>query len=950
MLFLTIGVVSASENSSDAHLLENSIEDTHLAESSIDAVEQDLSEEANHNISDSQQTDNDDNLDPKPEDELNNSNENSSNSLPTISYKKISESIVVYPKHITKQYTSGYITFPVKLYDIVTYDGISYKSPRYNDLVKLKVYSGSKFKVYYGRVGSDGIAHVPLTNLALGNHKVLIFIGDTYNGLSYVKIIKATTTVYAPVKFVKYAGKGNFNVRVVDKNKFPVKNVLLKINVFSKYEYNTYSIKTDSYGVAKLKTGSLSLGYHRISISTKDKRYTISKMSGVIVSKSVPKAVEKLIVYAPSKVVKYGNNTLFKIEVKNGYGYPVKNILLKVNVFSGKKYKTYNLKTDLKGVAKFNTKSLSLGSHGLVIKSGDKNYLLSNVSKIVVNKNGVYNDYYPVRMVSLNFAPNGDGHYYAKLSWGSKKNSTYEVLRKSNSEFSVISRVTADSDVMSFIDRVNETDSYTYSVRMLITNGKTEKILGPYDLRGLKLIDKPQVKVKIQNMKSTITWTKVNGATKYMIFRKVSRDGQFKLLAVVDGNKLSYNDYYYKSTEALSKLLKKGVFIDPDFNALVYTVRACYIGKIDELNNKKSFGSYLIDGDFHLETPVIISLANNRIKWGGVPNADGYQILKKQGTSGDWEEIARVNKTTSNIQSFALAEIDNSSYYAVQAFAIKNGKYVYGGYDTGFSLINNCGNSSKYKIMYIGDSITYGTPNISLTSRHIFSIPYRVQQLIGGVYFNPSIPDSTYQYRTDGPSIIPDVMVPIAAGNVPDHYPYQIYISNDSEGVAKASIDYYDVVVLAAGTNDYKYNTPLGTLNSNDLNTFNGALNYILSKIESASKQRVKRGEEPIKIVFVDLYYSNCRYNPLKLENRDITPNNIGLTLSDYQKALDRQLNKWQNKSSYLSFYNFNTRNYGIVNGENCGYTTMDNIHFIRYTYAQYGNVFAQFLLKKVFV
>ena len=70
----------------------------------------------------------------------------------------------------------------------------------------------------------------------------------------------------------------------------------------------------------------------------------------------------------------------------------------------------------------------------------------------------------------------------------------------------------------------------------------------------------------------------------------------------------------------------------------------------------------------------------------------------------------------------------------------------------------------------------------------------------------------------------------------------------------------------------------------------------------------------------------------------------------DYQDALWAQYNKWQSQSDgILSFYNFKTREYDIVNSDNSPYTASDNLHFTKFTYGQYGNAFAQFLLENVF-
>jgi hypothetical protein len=57
-------------------------------------------------------------------------------------------------------------------------------------------------------------------------------------------------------------------------------------------------------------------------------------------------------------------------------------------VFTGKKYNTYTVKTNKKGLAKINTKSLKIGKHKVIISSGllliVKAYKKSNIIHKIV--------------------------------------------------------------------------------------------------------------------------------------------------------------------------------------------------------------------------------------------------------------------------------------------------------------------------------------------------------------------------------------------------------------------------------------------------------------------------------------------------------------------------------------------------------------------------------------
>ena len=866
-------------------------------------------------------------------------------------------------KSMKVNYTVGNITYQVKPYDIVNINGTSYFSPLYNTKVTLRVYTGDSYKTYSAYVNEKGIASINVLHPAVGTHKVLIFINNKQVGSSSIKVIRSEAKAYAPAKTVKRKANSYFYIKLSDFTGALVKNTRLKVSVYTGKKVKTYTIKTNTQGVAKLSTKKLALGTHKVIIKTNNKNIKVNKLTKIIVRKTLPKKVTKLTANAPAKTVKYKANSYFTIKVTDYFGFRKKNFKIKVKVYTGKKYVTYTVKTSATAIAKISTKKLAVGTHKVVINSGNKSYSLSKSSKIIVNKTlSSGSTSIAPALVATQFYQKGD-NYYALVRWNAKKNSNYQLLRKLNGNtYDVLANIKADSSDMSYYDKIASDKLYTYSVREILSNS-SGKILGPYDTEGLKLVDKVNVTVDFQNMKADIHWTKDPSATKYRVFRKVGRDGEFKCIATVDAKNLNYVDYYYKSPDDLADLFTASVFINPDYNTLFYTVRACTQKTVNSVT-KTSYGLYLLDGDFHLETPSISSLNETTLKWGRVRNAEGYLILKKALDSDVWEVIYNVTVGTKATESLAVSDIVHDAYYAVQAYSTKNGETVFSGIDEGFTLKNyNPLEYAKQRILYFGDSITHGSPYDSAGDQHIFSIPYRVAQLLGCVYYNPSIPGSTYHdlgyYEENGTQInientdyyryriTREVVEPISEGRNPANSDY-LNTKTNSEGVENTTIEDYNIVVLAAGTNDYLDNTVLGEKNSTDNKTFNGALNYILGMIEEASQKRVAEGKEAIKVVFVDLYYSDRTYVYKQINNRDTTPNKIGFTLTDYQKELDGQLSKW-NESEYLTCYNFNTRNYDIVNQETCPYLSTDNLHFTKYAYGLYGNAFAQFLLDEVF-
>jgi len=863
-------------------------------------------------------------------------------------------------KSMTVKYTVGNIIYQVKPYDIVNINGTNYFSLLYNVKVSIRVYTGDTYKTYYAYVDEKGIASIKVPHPAVGTHKVMVYVNDKNMGSSSIKVTKSNATVYAPKKTVKRKANSYFYIKLSDFTSALVKNTSIKVNVYTGKKVKTYSVKTNTKGVAKISTSKLALGTHKVIINSTNKNLKVYKSTKIIVKKSVAKGVLKITASAPSKTVKHKANSYFNIKVTDYFGFLKKNLKIKVKVYTGSKYVTYTVKTNSSAIARIKTNKLAIGTHKVVISSGNKNYKLSKSSKIIVNKTlSTGSTSIAPALVATQFYPQGED-YYALVRWKAKNNTNYQVLRKLGSgDYDVLANVKSNSKDMIFYDKIGSDKLYTYSVREILINS-SGNILGPYDNEGLKLIDRPNVTVDFQNLKAVVKWTKDSSATKYRVFRKIGRDGAYKCIAIVDAPNLSYVDYYYNSETDLENLLTASVFIDPSYNSLFYTVRAC-TQKIVNAVTKTSYGLYYADGDFHLESPSIVTLNETTLKWGKVPNAEGYLILKKDEGSDIWEVFDNVTAKTSTIQSLDLSGIEKSAYYAVQSYSTKNGVTVFSDFDKGFSLKNFDPMAfANQRILYFGDSITHGSPYDSAATQHVFSIPYRVAQLLGCVYYNPSIPGSTYHdlgVNDDGSNIentnyyryriTREVVEAISEGRYPANCEFLNSKAN-SEGIENTTVEDYNIVVLAAGTNDYLDNTVLGEENSTDNSTFNGALNYILGKIEESSQNRVAEGKDPIKVVFVDLYYSDRTYNYKQLNNRDTTPNQIGLTLTDYQMELDNQLSKW-NESEYLSCYNFNTRDYEIVNQQTCPYVSTDNLHFSKFTYGQYGNAFAQFLLDEVF-
>lgn len=105
---------------------------------------------------------------------------------------------------------------------------------------------------------------------------------------------------------------------------------------------------------------------------------------------SKPKPVRKIATKTEADIVafKYKSKNYFKVEIEDRYDddIPIKNVKVKLKIYTGTSSKTYIVKTNPRGIAKFNTQNLKPGSHKVVITSADDRYKINKVSKIIIGK------------------------------------------------------------------------------------------------------------------------------------------------------------------------------------------------------------------------------------------------------------------------------------------------------------------------------------------------------------------------------------------------------------------------------------------------------------------------------------------------------------------------------------------------------------------------------------
>ena len=256
--------------------------------------------------------------------------------------------------------------------------------PLSNKKVTILAYKGDySHDQYHATTDSKGIARLAPVDSAdnydfiaiadAGNFKVV----SSLNNIQYYKtsaLIKANNVV------ATYNSGKQFTAQILNKNtKKAVAGV--KVSIFvSGNRFKSYDCISNNDGKVSLDLSSLSVGKWTVEVYSYDNPENI-ELSKVKFSFKVNKAPTK--VKAPKVTNKFKKSKYFKVTVK-AYNKPLNKVKVKVKVFTGKKSKSYTIKTNKNGLAKLNTKKLSKGKHKVVISSGNKNYKISAKSTIKI--------------------------------------------------------------------------------------------------------------------------------------------------------------------------------------------------------------------------------------------------------------------------------------------------------------------------------------------------------------------------------------------------------------------------------------------------------------------------------------------------------------------------------------------------------------------------------------
>lgn len=304
---------------------------------------------------------------------------NYNNASNTATLKVNKATVTIAPTALSTTYNSGKV-FQVKVVD-------NNQNPVSGLKLALKVYTGSSYQTVYVTTDASGIAKYSASKLAIGTHNVVVSLSHTNyvadSKTSSIKISKATVTIIPTALNTTYDSGKYFQVKVLDANKKAVSGLKLTLKIYTGSKVtSTVTVTTNASGIAKYSASKLSIGTHKVIVSLSNTYYTASSKTSYIKVSKAPTTVT-----APVVKYKKGANKYFKVTVKNkATGKVVKSLAIKIKVYTGKKYKTYTVKTNTNGIAQLSTRYLAKGTHKVVISSGNSKYTVSKSGKLIVIK------------------------------------------------------------------------------------------------------------------------------------------------------------------------------------------------------------------------------------------------------------------------------------------------------------------------------------------------------------------------------------------------------------------------------------------------------------------------------------------------------------------------------------------------------------------------------------
>ena len=237
-------------------------------------------------------------------------------------------------------------------------------------------------KDYYPSTDKNGTARLKVTGLVGGTYSIVINNNDTVNMYSTttegsITILKIPVAISLSGASTTYYNRQTTKTITVT-NKATGEAVVWAY-VLVKFDGNSYLYQTNDEGKISILVAPSNVGKYSMAVITADNRYEGDQVTCAI---TVKKLNAKITASKLATVYKSGKKWTIKLKDTTN-NKALANMKITLKVYTGKKYKTYTVKTNSKGVATFKASTLKKGTHKVVLSMSHKGYSCKSVTSSI---------------------------------------------------------------------------------------------------------------------------------------------------------------------------------------------------------------------------------------------------------------------------------------------------------------------------------------------------------------------------------------------------------------------------------------------------------------------------------------------------------------------------------------------------------------------------------------
>ena len=252
----------------------------------------------------------------------------------------------------------------------------------YNESIILNCYAGKLVKTYEGVSDANGEASFVIdldegTYLVTMDYDGSVWYNDATNAATLVISKEATLeSIYInSTDLVQYYGENKyFIIEFNDPNAYSQYGKTIVVTLTSGTWSRAYNVYTDVFGLARLQI-NLDPGEYDVAYKYSNQYYDIfgSGMNSITVYKM------PIVLLANDMIIKYGENRVYEVAVRDVNNNPVKNVEVSIGIGSDE----YEVVTNDDGIAKL-LLDLNIGLYNISYSVNNPNYISASDSSAIL--------------------------------------------------------------------------------------------------------------------------------------------------------------------------------------------------------------------------------------------------------------------------------------------------------------------------------------------------------------------------------------------------------------------------------------------------------------------------------------------------------------------------------------------------------------------------------------